>query len=269
MRLTLFNVNDTQGTIIGRGWIVQDVTERHELDRLKSTLIATVSHELRTPLAAIKGYTTTLLADDVQWDEASQREFLMTISAETDRLSNLVRDLLDMSRLEAGNLAVSRISCDLAQLIEQAVTPRIASRVRVTLPDSRPAIFVDPQRIEAVLRNLIENAAKYSPEDQPILINVRLEGGQLITQVLDFGPGIPKEHRERIFDSFYRIENGLTRTTSGAGLGLSIARGFIQIHGGKIWLEPGEIGTCIAFSIPVQPDTQGTISQQQLDILNL
>jgi PAS domain S-box-containing protein len=253
LRLKLFEVTDSHSTPIGRGRIVQDITQRYELDRMKSSLISTVSHELRTPLAAIKGYTTTLLADDVQWDSQSQREFLDIISLETDHLTKLVSDLLDMSRIEAGNLTVTRLACDLDVLIREAAQhahSQPIARLRLDLPADLPPLYADPQRITSVLRNLIENAAKYSPPDSPIEIAAGCEAGHIIVKIRDQGPGIPAAHSEHIFSSFYRIENGLARRTTGAGLGLSISRGFIQAHGGKIWLESVDKGTCIAFSLP-------------------
>ena len=114
-----------------------------------------------------------------------------------------------------------------------------------------PPVYIDPQRIEAVLRNLIENAAKYCPDDTPIRLSARVDDGQLLVSIVDEGPGIPPGLSSHIFDSFYRIDNGLTRKTAGAGLGLAIARGFVQAHGGHIWLEPRQKGTCVTFSLPV------------------
>ena len=255
LRLVFFDVTDRAGLPIGRGRILQDVTQRYEVDRMKSSLISTVSHELRTPLAAIKGYATTLLADDVEWDRGSQRDFLNIISEETDHLSQMVDDLLDMSRIEAGNLTVNRVRCQLGDLIQQAqlhAHPAPGTRLRLDLPADLPPLHVDARRIAAVLRNLIENAAKYSPEQAPIWIRARCDAQNLVIQVEDEGPGIPEEHSERIFGSFYRLENGLTRQTAGAGLGLAISRGFVAAHGGEIWLEPRSRGTCIAFSLPLQ-----------------
>jgi PAS domain S-box-containing protein len=260
LRLQLFHVTDSAGTRIGRGRILRDITQRYEVERMKSSLIATVSHELRTPLAAIKGYTTTLLADDVEWDAKSQREFLDIISLETDHLNELVSDLLDMSRIEAGNLTVSRAACDLNELIQQAalrahVQP--GERLRVELPPALPPIYADARRIEAVLRNLIENAAKYSAHETPIWVRVANHHDGVVVRVEDEGPGIPAEHSEQIFESFYRVESGLTRTTDGAGLGLAISQGFVRAHGGDIWLEPRPVGTCVAFSLPLAPVMTG------------
>ncbi len=253
-RMRVFDVTDPEGTLIGRGRILRDITQRHEIDRMKSSLISTVSHELRTPLAAIKGYATTLLADDVEWDAASQREFLDIISLETDRLSDLVTDLLDMSRIEAGSLEVKWMACDLGELVMQAALRthlQADGRLHIEIPPDLPPLYADPQRIESVLRNLIENAAKYSGEDSPIYVRAQADQTQIIVSVADEGPGIPEEHGQRIFTSFYRVENGLTRGSDGAGLGLAICHGFIRAHGGKIWLEPQEKGTCVSFSLPL------------------
>lgn len=253
IRLQVFEVTDSMNLQIGRGLILQDVTQSRELDRMKSSLISTVSHELRTPLAAIKGYASTLLAEDVQWDLDSQREFLGIISAEADNLSELVNDLLDMSRIEAGNLSVSRVACELALLIEQALRrldPAPGERLTVSLPFDLPLLYVDPRRITTVLRNLIENAARYTPENAPIHLSAISDNEEIVVRVSDYGPGIPGEHAAHIFESFYRVETGLART-AGAGLGLAICQGFVHAHGGRIWLEPQEKGTCVAFSLPI------------------
>ncbi|MCA9932994.1 MAG: PAS domain-containing protein, partial [Anaerolineales bacterium] len=253
LRLTLFDVVDSQGTLIGHGRILRDITQRYELDRMKSSLISTVSHELRTPLAAIKGYATTLLADDVQWDEASEREFLSIISVEADHLSALVNDLLDMSRIESGSLTVSRIHCDLPDLVQQAALhshPRLDGRLQTHLPPDLPSLYADPKRVTAVLRNLIENAAKYTDEHLPIHVSAAWDAAQVVVRVADEGPGIPTVHQGQIFNSFYRVDNSMTRRATGAGLGLAISRGFVQAHGGDIWVEPQDVGLCVAFSLP-------------------
>ena len=259
LRLHVFDVTDSHGLCLGRGQFLRDVTARREVDRMKSSLISTVSHELRTPLAAIKGYASTLLADDVEWDPLAQREFLEIISSETDRLSDLVNDLLDMSKIEAGNLTVSKVSSDLSELIHRAAQrahPLPGDRLEVTLPDDLPGIFVDPQRIEVVLRNLIENATKYSGDDSPVRVSASVRSGELVVWVEDEGPGIPIEHSERIFDSFFRIQDGLVQEAPGAGIGLAICQGFVHAHGGEIWIEPRSRGVCVAFSLPFEPQLQ-------------
>jgi PAS domain S-box-containing protein len=258
--LMVFDVTDSNGARLGSGQIISDITQSKEVDRMKSSLVSTVSHELRTPLAAIKGYATTLLAEDVEWDRATQREFLSIISGETDHLSQLVTDLLDMSRLEAGSLKVNREECSLKELLDRAAQrahPPPNGRLVVDLPVSLPTIFVDPQRIEAVLRNLIENAAKYSGEDSLIRVSAEVNASNMIVRVEDEGPGIPSEYSQRIFESFFRLDNGLTRATQGVGVGLSICQGFIRVHGGDIWLEQREKGACIAFSLPLTAPEDG------------
>jgi PAS domain S-box-containing protein len=256
LRLRSFTVTDAEANTIGRGQIMQDVTRSYELDRMKSSLISTVSHELRTPLAAIKGYTSTLLAKDVTWEIEEQRKFLNIISVEADRLGELVTNLLDMSRIEAGNVSLSPVLCELPQLIERAVSqvrPQPAERLRLALPPDLPPIFVDPQRIEVVLRNLIENAVKYTPAESPIWVCAEQQPTEIVIRVQDEGPGIAAEHGQRVFESFYRVDGGLTRRAPGAGLGLAICQGFVQAHGGKIWLEAQPCGACFAFSLPSGP----------------
>ncbi|HBY94205.1 MAG: ATP-binding protein [Ardenticatenaceae bacterium] len=252
LRLESFDVTDERGQLIGRGQLWLDVTRDKELDRMRSALIATVSHELRTPLAAIKGNLSSLLADDVIWDAEAEREFLQVALTESDRLSALVTDLLDLSQIEAGTLVVRREPCTLRELVSRAAArARPGERLRLDLPPSLPILHADPARIEAVLRNLIENAVKYSPPDSPIRLSAEQVDGHFLVRVSNTGPGISPEHREKIFDRFYRINSGLTRPTGGAGLGLAICRGFVQAHGGRIWVEPREAGAEFAFTLPL------------------
>ncbi len=253
LRLHSFAVTDQNKVPIGQGQLIHDITADRELDRMKSNLLSTVSHELRTPLASIKGYATTLLADDVEWDGAAQQEFLSIISNEADRLTILVNELLDLSRLEAGNLTVERRPCQLDRIVKSAAkrsNPQPGERLQISIPKDLPPLHVDRRRIEVVLRNLIENAAKYSGDSSPIFINARCENREITVKVVDSGPGIPEEEGNRIFESFYRIDNGLSRKTSGSGLGLAISKGFIQAHGGEIWIEPRQTGSCFAFTLP-------------------
>ena len=253
-RIKGFTVNDSSGMLLGRGQILQDITREHELDRMKSSLISTVSHELRTPLAAIKGYATTLLADDVDWELKAQNEFIQIISDETDRLSELVNNLLDMSKIEAGNLVLTLRYCDLQEIIHRGTSrayPNPGNRLRMVIPENLPIIEADPQRLEVVIRNLVENAAKYADNDLPITIRVEIQEDKIIVRIEDYGPGIPESSHNQVFQSFYRMENGFTRRTPGVGLGLAISRGFIAAHNGEIWLEPRERGTCVAFSLPL------------------
>jgi PAS domain S-box-containing protein len=254
LRVRAFDVTDSEGEVIGRGMILRDVTRDAELDRMKTSLVATVSHELRTPLAAIKGYASTLLARDVTWDPGAQREFLEVIGQETDRLSLLVDDLLDLSRLEGGSLTVVREPWALRELVENAtrgVRPPLGDHLVVDISPSITTVPVDRRRIESVLRNLLENAARYAGPEASVRIRAHPEDGRVVVRVEDDGPGIPGALVDRVFEPFLRLDQGLIRRSSGAGLGLSISRGFVQAHGGDIWLEPRDRGTCVAFSIPL------------------
>jgi signal transduction histidine kinase len=253
-RLRGFTVQDNTGLLIGYGQFLQDMTKEHELDRMKTGLISTVSHELQTPLASIKGFATTLLAKDVEWEPESQREFLEIISSEADRLSNLVNNLLDISRIEAGSLTLKKIYCSFQEIVEAAIqhaAPAQGIRIDTEIPGDLPQVLIDPYRVEVIIRNLIENAVKYSKNVSPITVTVNLKEGFLVTRVIDQGPGIAEEYRMAVFESFYRLESGLDRTTPGVGLGLAICRGFVQAHGGEIWVEEQAVGACLAFSLPL------------------
>ena len=255
LRLEVFNVNDEEGTPIGRGILFHDITADRELDRMRSSLVSTVSHELRTPLAAIKGYASTLLAEDVEWDRASQHEFLTIISDESDRLTNLVNNLLDLSRIEAGSLRLARESCDIKETINSAakqsrLTP--GNKFEVQIEAKLPELYADPPRLESILRNLIENAVKYGGEQAKIRVEVGKNGKDFLFRIIDDGPGIPAKDGQRIFESFYRVDDSLARLTSGAGLGLAICQGLVRAHGGRIWAEAQEAGACIAFTIPAK-----------------
>ncbi len=254
VRAQTFNVTDSQDISLGKGIILKNITADRELDRMKSSLISTVSHELRTPLASIKGYATTLLAEDVEWDRASQREFLEIISSESDRLSDLVNNLLDLSRIESQNLRIEQVECSLEDMIQRAVQRAhltSSNRFLVRIAPDLPSLHADPPRLETILRNLFENAVKYAGEQAEIRLNVFQRGPNFIFQVEDNGPGIPAEQSQRVFESFYQLDNSLSRAAGGAGLGLAICQGFVTAHGGKIWIETRESGACIAFSIPI------------------
>ncbi len=258
LRLEVFNVNDEEGLAIGRGIFFHDVTADRELDRMRSSLVSTVSHELRTPLTAIKGYVSTMLADDVEWDRSSQREFLTIISDESDRLTNLVNNLLDLSRIEVGSLKLSREKCDIREIIHSAgrgarLTPK--NHLEVNIKPRLPGVYADPLRLESIIRNLIENSIKYAGEEAHIKVDVNRNGKEILFRVRDDGPGISLKEGQRVFERFYRVDDGLTRLTSGAGLGLAICQGLVRAHGGRIWTEPQEKGACIAFTIPVKSKT--------------
>jgi PAS domain S-box-containing protein len=258
LRLEVFNVNDEEGIPIGRGIFFHDITADRELDRMRSSLVSTVSHELRTPLAAIKGYASTLLAEDVEWDRASQHEFLAIISDESDRLTNLVNNLLDLSRIEAGSLKLLLEKCNIDETIQRAARQAhltAKNTFEVKIAPRLKSIHADPPRLESILRNLIENSIKYAGAEATIKVEVERQKNDIVFCVTDDGPGIPPDENQNIFDSFYRVDDSLARLTSGAGLGLAICQGLVRAHGGRIWSEPQESGACIVFTIPMKSDS--------------
>lgn len=230
-----------------------------ELDRLRGELLANVSHELRTPLASIKGFTSTLLQPDVKWSEDEQRDFLQSIDQEADRLTRLINDLLDISRLEAGALTLEKCNCQISEILD-SVSSRLANltehhQLGVRVPSGLSSVFVDEARIGQVLTNLVENATKYSREGRPITIEAQLADDRIIVSVADRGVGIPLELLDRVFDRFYQTESIVTGRKRGTGLGLSICRGIVEAHGGKIWVESkvGE-GSRFSFSLPISKE---------------
>ncbi|HHY94461.1 MAG TPA: PAS domain-containing protein [Firmicutes bacterium] len=242
---------------VGRGYLVQDVTREKELDRMRESLVSTVAHELRTPLATIKGYASTLLQEDVSWDAESQRRFLRFIDEQASELAVLVNSLLDLSRLRAGALRLTRDWCHLRQLVDRALE-RLAGlaathQLEVNIPADLPLLFVDGRRIEQVLRNLVENALKYSPPRGKVTVVASQDGGAVLVCVRDEGPGIPSQHLDRVFEPFYRVDEGLRRDQGGAGLGLAISKGFVEAHGGAIRVESNAAGTTFSFSLPLVP----------------
>lgn len=228
-----------------------------ESDRLKSTLLSMVSHDLRTPLAVIKGLVTSLLDSSLIWTESLRRELLMTMNDETDRLNRIVGELLEMSRIEAGAIPQVRSWHDLDELIVALVEelrPRLHTHpLQLDVPDDLPWVRISYQQIEQVLRNLLENAAHYTPEGCPIEVWTRAHEQEVRVEVRDRGPGIPPEMRERIFEKFVRVA-AVERHAEGTGLGLAICKGLIEAHGGRIWVEERVGGGAVfAFVLPVEP----------------
>jgi len=256
VHLRLFDVDDESGRAIGRGLLLRDVTREHELDEFKTTLLAAVSHEVRTPLAAIKGYASTLLQQDVVWSPEDQRHFLETISSEADRLARLVSNLLDLSRQEAGLLLLNRRPTGVQDLVTETIKRLSHPGVRVALhiPDGLPQVNVDSARIEVVLHNLVANALAYGAGE--VCITAERRDDTVIVSVLDNGPGIDPDELPHVFERFYRARHGRQQRSGGTGLGLAICKAFIEAHGGSIWAESSGQGTTISFSLPlVSPTT--------------
>jgi PAS domain S-box-containing protein len=209
---------------------------------VRDEILAATSHELRTPLGHIKGFVSTLRQTDVDWDEATRRDFLAEIEREADRLARLVDDLLDMSRIESGGLdrsqrAPVRPVALVAGALARAPDLAAAHRLEVVVPDDLPPVEVDAAQLERVLVNLLENAAKYSPVGTPIRVSGVGVDGEVRLAVEDEGLGIPPEHLERVFERFYRITGAGLPAQPGTGLGLAISRGIVRAHGGRVWAE--------------------------------
>jgi two-component system sensor histidine kinase KdpD len=226
-----------------------------ETDRLRTALLNSVSHDLRTPLASIKASASSLLDREVRWSDAERDEFLTTINTEVDRLTRLVHNLLDMSRIEAGALDPRLVESSLAEVVGPVVRrARAASRqrVEVDVPDELAPVLVDPVRLDQVLTNLLDNARGYAP-GSPVQVAARQDGDRIELRVVDHGPGIPVPERERVFDQFYRLKGGGGRP-EGTGMGLAICRGIVQAHGGALRVEttPGG-GATFVLSLPVSP----------------
>ncbi len=231
-----------------------------ESDRLKSALLSSVSHDLRTPLAGIKAASSSLLQDDVLWSEEDRNAFLIDIDREADRLTRLVSNLLDLSRIEAGAIKPILGWEDVGEMIDRVLrrmTPVLATHPVVSrIPPDLPQVQLDAVQIEQVLTNLLENAAKYSPAGAPITVTARLvtdslDGEALEIAISDQGAGIPADELGRIFDTFYRVA-GRTRWVHGTGMGLAIVKGLVEAHGGKVRVESElEHGSTFVLCLPL------------------
>ena len=220
--------------------------------QLQEDFVSTISHELRTPLGFIKGYSTSLLRQDTSWDEETQKEFLMIIDEEADRLSLLIENVLESARLQSKTLPLRFQPLRLDGVLRD-VTLRIRARhkdldVNAQL-ESVPPVFGDGVRLAQVFENLFTNALKYAP-GSPIEILMRQVGNHIVISFIDHGPGIPKESLPLIFERFYRVRG--EKTVTGTGLGLYICKQIIQAHRGKIWAEstPGH-GTTFLIELPI------------------
>jgi len=218
---------------------VRDITHFRTADEIKSTFISIVSHELRTPVTLIKGYASTLRRDDAKWDKHTISDSLTVIEEEADRLSKMIDDLLDASRLQAGGLSLSRGDVSLA-ILAQGVAEKLTTQSKqhtivTDFPEKFPIVLADETRIEQVLLNLVSNALKYAPSGE-IKISGRVRPEQVIICVSDQGPGIEAKDMPHIFDRFYRSTRAV-KQTKGAGLGLYLARAIVEAHGGRIWVD--------------------------------
>jgi signal transduction histidine kinase len=255
---------DLDSTSAGRPAQDPRLSTMAELARM-SDLISTLAHEMRTPLTSIKGYSTALLMEDVTFSPETQREFLQFIDAECDVLETLIHDFLESSIIDAGMLRLEVQPVKLPPLLKSVVDD-IARRTQIhrfVVDFSRrfPILDADPDRIAQVLRNLLDNAVKYSPEGGLIVVRGELRAEEVVISVADQGVGLTPEHLNRLFEKYFRARSGPARHVAGTGLGLRIARAIVEGHGGRIWAESQQgVGTTFYFTLPL-----GGLSQQSIE----
>ncbi len=235
-----------------------------ELDRLKSEFVSLVSHELRTPLTSINGGIELILRFTKDLDE-KQRDILVTIGEQSDRLTKLVESILDISMIEAGKLQLNLGPVALAPLLARVKREieAVDSEHLFDWPDSSglPLAWADEDRLTDILLNLLDNAVKYSPAGTEVTIQARSDNGQMLISVADRGIGIPQEEQPIIFEKFHRVDDHDTKNVYGYGLGLYMVRSLVEAQGGKVYVESdvGE-GSCFSFSIPLAKETGNNAS---------
>jgi PAS domain S-box-containing protein len=234
---------------------VHDITHFREAEEIKSTFVSVISHELKTPVALIKGYANTLRREDANWDKETMRDSLTVIEEESDRLASLIDNLLDVSRLQSGQLKLDKTDVRVDKMVERTVndfrTQTDKHTFELDFPPDFPVVQADYERFRQVLTNLISNAIKYSPQGGRIMLSGRFDDAFVYIAVTDEGIGIPPGERDLIFERFYRVENALSRKTQGAGLGLYLVKSVIDAHGGRIWVDSnlGQ-GSTFVFTLP-------------------
>jgi two-component system sensor histidine kinase KdpD len=219
--------------------LAQEALEAEALRRadvIKTALLRAVSHDLRTPLMAISTSASALAARDLTIADEDRADLLATIVAASERLDHLVGNLLDLSRLQAGAAQPEPTLLELDDLVVGALDElgSDGTRVEIALPDESPTVRADAHQIQRVIVNVLENALKYSADDEPVHVNISATPTEAVVRVIDHGPGVTVDDRERIFEPFHRGNRG---DRPGAGLGLAIARGFAEANGGRLWVE--------------------------------
>jgi PAS domain S-box-containing protein len=248
-------IRDAQARITGAIVVYQDISRLREIDRLKDDFINTVSHELRTPTTTIRGGALTLLKRGDQLEPEVRRQLLRDMAEEAERLYHLVEDLLSLSRAQAGMqmhlepLILHRFINDVILDLGRRVGG--GHPLSVEVPETVPLVDADPTVLEQVLRNLLENAAKFSPKGERIELSAEARGHDVLISVLDRGKGIPPDELDRVFEPFYRTAEAVRTGQQGAGLGLAVSLRLIQLLGGRIWAEPRQGGgTAFRFTLP-------------------
>ncbi len=223
--------------------VLHDISELRRADQIRRDFVANVSHELRTPLTAIRGYVEAL--SDSEDDEEERRRFLAIITRHTQRMERLVKDLLRLARLDAGQEPIDLIACDTRSLAETVVadlSPAVAERgqhIVISIGPGAEAVRGDPPKLHDALRNLVANAITYAPEQSTIRIDATRHGERVTIAIADEGPGIPEDDLSRVFERFYRVDKSRARDPGGTGLGLAIVKHLVELHGGTVRAENG------------------------------
>lgn len=240
------------------------IRDAEEVERIRSEALATLSHELRTPLAAIKGYSTALLLEDVEWSVHKRTEFLRLIDGECDNLQAMINDLLDSSLFNMGQLVIEkqpvRLPLLVREIVEEMQRRTDMHRLIVDFPSDFPILDVDPNRIRQVVRNIIDNGIKYSPGGGLVVVKGDVRERDVVVSISDQGVGISPEDLIPLFEMYFRVKAPTGYYVPGTGLGLPVARAIVEAHDGRIWAESklGE-GTTLYFSLPLGPSaTIGT-----------
>jgi PAS domain S-box-containing protein len=250
-------ISGTEGEVAGAIVIIQDITPLEELEKLRGEFLGIVSHELKTPVTAIKGSAAMALTGRDLPDAPQARELFEIIDEQADRLAELIDNLLDMTRIEAGSLTVSPEATDVRTVLEEARATSARSHalheIQIQVPDDLPTVNADRRRLAQVLLNLLSNAAKFSPEGEPITITVEDDSSRVMVHVRDRGRGIPADKLPHLFKKFSRVHERQGRGLQGSGLGLAICKGIVEAHGGRIWVDSeGEgKGSTFSFTLPV------------------
>ncbi|MFF3515267.1 ATP-binding protein [Streptomyces sp. NPDC002573] len=227
--------------------------ELAEGNRIRTALLAAVSHDLRTPLAGINASATSLRSDDVEWSEEDRAELLAAIEEGADRLDHLVGNLLDMSRLQTGTVTPIIRETDLDEVVPMALGGVPEDSVELDIPETLPMVYVDRGLLERAVANVVENAVKYSPPGESVLVSASALADRVEVRVIDRGPGVPDEAKDQIFEPFQRY--GDSPRGVGVGLGLAVARGFAEAVGGTLHAEdtPGG-GLTMVLTVPTSPE---------------
>ncbi|MDD5477095.1 MAG: ATP-binding protein [Candidatus Omnitrophica bacterium] len=254
-------IENENGQSIGMVSVLSDITKQKELDQLKANFVSNITHELRTPLVAIDKSIALILAKNAGEISSAQEEFLSIAQRNIKRLSIMINDLLDLSKLEAGKMKISALPTSIAFVIEESVGSLInwsktkSITIEKKIENGLPQINIDGDRIIQVLTNLIGNAIKFTPANGNVIIEASLsaEGKEVMITVQDNGVGISKEDLPNIFNKFYQAGERVASDINGTGIGLSIVKEIVELHRGKIWVESEKgVGARFIFTLPLK-----------------